>query len=55
MVFVFSDFLDTTRRWVETLRQMESRRQHVTLFQVMIRGATFPFDDMTAFDPRNGP
>ena len=50
MVFVFSDFLDTTRRWVETLRQMESRRQHVTLFQVLDPWElTFPFDDMTAF------
>jgi uncharacterized protein (DUF58 family) len=49
-VFVFSDFLDTTRRWVEILRQMESRRQHVTLFQVLDPWElTFPFDEMTAF------
>jgi len=49
-VFVFSDFLDTTKRWVEILRQMESRRQHVTLFQVLDPWElSFPFDDMTAF------
>ncbi|MEC8023595.1 MAG: DUF58 domain-containing protein [Myxococcota bacterium] len=50
LVFVFSDFLDTSREWIQTLRNMQARKQHITLFHVLDPWElTFPFKDMTAF------
>ena len=50
IVFVISDFLDTDVRFFDVLKQLESRRQHVHLLQVLDPWElTFPFQDMTVF------
>ena len=50
LVFIFSDFLDTSREWLQTLRLMRARKQQVTLFHILDPWeTTFPFDKMTTF------
>ena len=50
VVFVLSDFLDTDTRFFQVLKQLKSRRQHVTLMHVLDPWELeFPFEDMTLF------